>query len=178
MILRTATIACIMFFFANAVYAEDKESPSIGALNSVTEGDIGDHLDYECHQLQNKLHCHFEQNIIMPTAGAKDTCAIIHHNFDEDYEPKADGLWVHESGPTGTCKAVDFTRFEKDISSTSGPTSWNYITQTTYTNINGSAFYGTALLSCKQIKESGAEKQRIYKPPVKPEKLGCLYITH
>ena len=91
---------------------------------------------------------------------------------------KANGLWVHETGPTGNCGAVDFSRFEKDIASTSGLTVWKYTTQTTYTNVNGDMFYGASLLSCKKVKESGAEKQMIYQEPNKPEKLGCEYITH
>lgn len=169
---------CIGGTFSHSVRADDIESPSFGTLNSVTKGDIGDFLNYQCALQEDGLHCHFEQDLIMVVKGSPLTCEIKHHSFDETYTKKADGLWVHTSGPTGNCGAVDFTRFERDDSSKITPNDkvvfWNYITQTIYTNENGTAFF----VSCKKIKESGASQQITYQWPVKSEYMGCVYIKH
>jgi hypothetical protein len=175
MMRKCLLLSVFLTLTSSPVLADDAESPSIGSLNAVTEGDIGDLLDYQCVTQADGLHCHFEQNIIMKT---DNTCEVRHHSFDEVLTKKADGLWTQSTGPKGTCGVVDNSRFVRDSSSKNNIVKWNYMTQQTFTNETGFAAYGAGMISCKKAKESGAEQEFTYKWPVKSEYFGCLFIKH
>ena len=176
----TLLLTVLFVFMCFSAFADEAEAPSVGSLNSITEGDVGDHLDYLCIPQSDGLHCHFDQNIIIKEENAYFTCRISHYSFDEVLTKKADGLWVQSSGPKGTCGVVDNSRFVRVSSGKNLNLEiiWNYFTQQTFTINTGSSAYGSGFISCEKAKESGAEKEMAYVPPVKSEYLGCLFIKH
>jgi hypothetical protein len=96
------------------------------------------------------------------------TCSLSVNSYEETFDQRGTGLWVHNGTPDGLCGVISISTLESDDKGII----WKYRVRRVVTDKN--ALKDNAIFDCKNIDEG----EYVYAPQTSPFYKGCDYIKN